>query len=256
MTSGSRPGSVVNGHVFTSEGRWQPLRYLPPNATPPYYPGDVKNGSVFDGAGWSPFVNHQPMPMHGQAPAVFHPVVKKRGLRTGAWVAIIGGGGVLLLAVVALSAVTNKPAGPEAQTEFIAVVRDAQQAATDNGAQVVSAKVNRGVKVCDILPTGLGVKDWTGTVVTISDELGGDDAILKVELAEGIQIDADDGIFDTGIKPGTDIYQQVANLKEGQSVRFSGKFKEDETYCIAENSTMEENGLRTPLFGFKFESVR
>src|SRR6202007_1665730 len=98
--------------------------------------------------------------------------------------------------------------------------------------------------------------DWTGTVDSVSDELGGDEATLKIQLAKGIQVEANTGLFATGLKPGTDLFNDVAALSEGDSVTFSGEFQGDSTYCIKEDSLLAENGLRTPLFAFKFTAVR
>ncbi|MCR1784112.1 hypothetical protein KVF89_16350 [Nocardioides carbamazepini] len=242
-------GTVENGHVLTRAG-WVPLRRLPTTARPPYYPGDVKNGHVFTGEAWAPFTESAPTP-----PAPAGASGKRgRGLRTGGAIAI---GAVTLIAIiVVIGTLANRPVGREAQADFVAAVQAAQSSEADNGAQVNQAKVSLGDKLCEILPTSLKVEEWKGTVVTISDTLGGDDAILKIELAKGIAIEADAGLFDTGIEAGSDVYGQVAGLSEGQSVTFSGAFQKDGTYCISENSIVDSNGLRTPTFAFKFSSVQ
>lgn len=252
MADEHRPGDVVNGHVLSAFGGWQRLRFLPPNAQAPFYAGDVVNGHVFTGEQWLPYAQAGPgAALPGATGSGGRP--RRRGRL--AWIGLGVAGAVGLVALFTVAAMEQQPAGPEVQAQFIAEVQSAQSVRTNNGAAVNQAKVSRGQRLCEILPPQLGVEDWQGTVITVTDELGGDDAILKIELAEGISVDAHAGFFDTGIKPGTDLYDRVSALTEGQTVTFSGAFHEDDTYCIAENSIMDENGLRTPTFAFRFASV-
>lgn len=253
MTASYQPGNVVNGHVLSASGDWQPLRFLPPNAPPPFQVGDVMNGHVYTGEAWVPYAYAGPP----AGPTPFPPVrsaVKPK--RRGLWVGLGVFGVVVVLVLAVIAALVNRPAGPEKEAGFIAGVQDAQSASTNNGAQVIEAKVARGSAICDVLPNSLKVKGWQGTVVSVTDELGGDEAILTIQLAPAIKIDADTGIFATGIKPGTKLYDEVAQLTKGQSVTFSGEFQKDKTYCVKENSLLDENGLRTPTFAFEFTSVQ
>lgn len=250
-------GDVANGQVLTGGGIWVPLRHLPPNSPGPHHPGDVVNGHVFTGADWKP-VNG----LGGSTPGTFAPQPTPQKSRGGCLKAALIGGAALVVLIVVLAVVgtlmdkMDQPAGPDVQAKFVTAVQSSQSAAAENGAQVNQAKVVRGAAMCEILPDGLKVDDWRGTVDTIDDKLGGDEAILKIELAEGIAIEANAGLFDTGIKPGTDLYNQAAKLTKGQEVTFSGKFREDKTYCLEETSVMDENGLRTPTFAFEFSSIQ
>jgi hypothetical protein len=252
MSSGYQPGNVVNGQVLSTSGVWVPLRYLPPQAEAPFYVGDVANGYVFTGEAWVPCLAKGSAPV-GSIGAMATPK-RQGGLGRKGRVVI---GVIAVLAVLAvIGKLMDRPAGPDVEAKFLEEVQAAQEATADNGAQVIEAKVARGHRLCDILPSGLKIEGWQGTVVTVTDELGGDDAILKIELAKGITVDADTGFFDTGIKAGSALYAEVAALAKGQTVTFSGRFQKDKTYCIKETSIMDENGLRTPRFAFEFSSVQ
>jgi hypothetical protein len=251
MAAEFEPGNVVNGHVLSTKGDWHPLRLLPPNAPAPFQAGDVVNGHVFTGDAWVLYAYAGPAPFV----AAGRPVKSKRS-RLFARLGFASLGVLVVALIVWLVIYFNLAAGPEKQAGFVAAVQAGQSAPADNGAQIIQAKVARGSAICDVLPGSLKVKGWQGTVAAVTDELGGDEAILTIQLAKGIKIEADTGLFATGIKPGTNLYGQVAQLSKGQSVTFSGKFQQDKTYCIKESSILDENGLRTPTFAFKFSDVQ
>lgn len=62
MTDDEREiGTVESNRVLTAAG-WVPLRFLPANATPPFYAGDVKGGHAFTGTDWVP-LPERPQPV-------------------------------------------------------------------------------------------------------------------------------------------------------------------------------------------------
>jgi len=123
----------------------------------------------------------------------------------------------------------------------------------------VQARKARANAICDLLP-GLQAKNWTGTVSDVSTELGGDKGILEIQLTDDIKVSTwNNSLSDidghTLIDPASKLYASLADLSEDDEVVFSGKFVHD-TDCLSEQSVVDENGMSTPTFTFKFESVK
>lgn len=267
--SGSRPEGITSTHVLTSAG-WVPLRPIRPDAPPPRLPGDLVNGRAFNGSAWLVVPPHPRPPAlqdlstlpppSSPPPLIPRPIASTENRQSGPsgpQLLIIGAVivSVVIAALIAIRVVNSRSAGPETQADFIAIVKRAQQTATANDTQVVQAKKIRGDGICEVLPSSRRVKDWEGTLTYISTELGGDQASITVRLAKGINLEADDGLFDTGIDPDTELFEKIANLEEGQQVTFAGQFGEGD-YCIDEGNLTSEDGLRNPDFGFKFSDIR
>jgi len=114
----------------------------------------------------------------------------------------------------------------------------------------------------------MSVSNWTGWV----EEKGATDegnGILKIKIANKIFVRTHDTELEdlahefthdetTLIKPGTDLFDNVVNLKQGQEVKFSGKFFEDDGSCIEDYiGFFEEVGdkLKSPDFNFAFSDI-
>lgn len=149
---------------------------------------------------------------------------------------------------------------PADQAVWLGAVADGQEAAEDaNELQVVQARKERGDAMCDALGGDLTVTNWVGEVETIKTTTGGDGGVLDLVVAEDVKVGTwNNGLSDLGtgsiIDPDSDLWTQIIDLEEGDKVYFSGRFDGDDE-CITESSVMDENGMLTPSFIFKFTSV-
>jgi len=105
--------------------------------------------------------------------------------------------------------------------------------------------------------------DWIGKIITISTDQGGDVAYIKLVSKAGefkmvyqTWNNRLSDVFDnTMLKRDSKVYNQVANLQEGDFVKFSGKFLSDEEKGVKEMSISERGCLRYPEFIIKFSNI-
>jgi len=150
---------------------------------------------------------------------------------------------------------------PRAERRFLAIVADAQEAAADaNEIGVVQARHRRGQQLCRLLGSGLQARSWTAVVDSVETTLGGDAGVLELSIADGVKVatwnnslsDFDD---QTLIKEGSPVWRLLAELEEGDVVRFTASFVRDEENCVRESSLIDVNGLLTPTFIARFSAV-
>jgi hypothetical protein len=152
---------------------------------------------------------------------------------------------------------------PSVEDKFMAVVADAQEAGANasNEIGVVQARTARGTAICKLLGPSLEVKNWgVGTISTVETELGGDKGVIAVDLGNDVKIATWNNSFsDTGsntmIDPNSKLYSVLGQLSEGDDVTFSGHFVSDRPNCLEEQSIMDENGVLTPTFSFRFDAI-
>lgn len=186
-------------------------------------------------------------------------------MQTSRFVAVVG----TLAALVGVAALTalylagsaiggfggdEDPEPPQVQRDVLAVVREGQQAASGaNDVQLVQARLDRDRALCSVLrPVDLEVAGWWGTVRDIETGLVGDAARLVVELEDDVELV---GADDASIEPGTDLYEAVAGLDDGDEVRVDGRLVADPEGCLAEESLRIGNSLRTPDFQLELEAI-
>jgi hypothetical protein len=150
---------------------------------------------------------------------------------------------------------------PAAQQAWLKAVGKAQSVASGgNEMQVVDARKERAEGMCAALGKSLAATDWVGTVDSVETVLGGDSGVLSLRVAEDVSVGTwNNGFSDVGddtlIAPDSELWDQVANLEEGDQVQFSGTFLQDDDDCIKESSVMDVNGVETPAFIFRFSSA-
>ena len=156
----------------------------------------------------------------------------------------------------------RRPTGapPTDQRAWLAAVADGQEA-TDgaNELQVVQARKERGEAMCAAIGKRLAVQNWVGEVDSVETTLGGDGGVLGLVVAEDVKVATwNNGLSDIGsgtiIDPDSKVWSQIVDLNEGDRVYFSGRFSSDED-CIEESSVVDENGMKTPTFIFKYSGV-
>lgn len=152
---------------------------------------------------------------------------------------------------------------PEAtvEDEFLALVAAGHDATEDAGNEiaVVQARKARSAGICKLLP-GLAVSGWTGEVEDISTTMGGDGGVLSIALDDDTAVQTwNNGFSDIGsgtlINENSPLYAKLATLSDGDQVAFSGRFVRDADNCVQEQSLMDENGMLTPDFSFKFTQI-
>ncbi|MBS2940318.1 hypothetical protein KDN32_21490 [Nocardioides sp. J2M5] len=152
---------------------------------------------------------------------------------------------------------------PADQAEFVDAVNTAKDAADGaNEMKVVQLRETRNDAICGMLPKSLAVEDWYGVVSDLDTTMGGDSGTLEVELDDRIALgtwnngfsDALDGASSL-ISRDSPVYEQVADLSEGDLVQFSGKFMRDKKDCVGEKSMTDVGGVRSPTFVFAFTDV-
>lgn len=106
---------------------------------------------------------------------------------------------------------------------------------------------------------GRNFTDWIGEINGISTDQGGDEitSFIIESKSQGCTI----YYKEFGIKKGTQLYDQIAELKEGDRVFFSFKFNEEpfstnEKECYDELSITELGSLEEPEFDVSFSNIR
>jgi predicted RNA-binding Zn-ribbon protein involved in translation (DUF1610 family) len=107
----------------------------------------------------------------------------------------------------------------------------------------------------------LAFTDWEGKIQNIQTNQGGDRAELTIvsNLASfkiTYQTESLYSIFEsTLLTKGSKVYNQIASLRVGQSVKFSGKFLTDDARGIKEQSLTERGSVESPEFIIVFYDV-
>ena len=149
---------------------------------------------------------------------------------------------------------------PNKQVTFIEIVeRAAHKAESGNEFAVVKARKKRGSEICALMPA-LKATNWVAEVEDASTELGGDSGVLALRLTDGIAVQTwnnslSDIDANTLIKPNSSLYNKLGSLSDGDEVTFSGRFIRGPD-CLEEQSLADENGVLTPDFSFKFNSIK
>ncbi|SEQ64719.1 hypothetical protein SAMN05216522_10522 [Rosenbergiella nectarea] len=180
---------------------------------------------------------------------------------------------LVILAVVAIGyyVVNNKPKGPDAfdaayqnaptvEKDFVSIVKDAQDKAksAENDMQLGGIKAQRDALVCSVVQDK-HVNEWIGKVDTMSSNSDGK-GVVSISLSEDINVKTwNNDISDYGdhtlITPGSELFETASQLKEGDIVRFSGKFISDSQNCIRESSLGIRGKVTEPEYIFQFNSI-
>jgi hypothetical protein len=156
---------------------------------------------------------------------------------------------------------TAPPLPDEAQfVEINKASRDAYKTAGNDMAKGAT-RPDRGRKLCQMFGSGFRVKDWTGTIKTLSSN-GDGKGVLSISLGNEIFVKTWNNSFsdigsDTLLEPGSEVYSKAVALQKGQSVRFSGSFirKVDSVDCISEGSMTMNGSMTEPEYVFRFTDL-
>jgi len=111
---------------------------------------------------------------------------------------------------------------------------------------------------------GWKINNWYGTIEDLSTDQGGDFLTLSISSRKfGTRIDYEtwnnrfsDMDDNTMPKKGSKIYNQAAELLEGDYVYFSAELLSDSEKGIKESSMTESGSLRAPEFKVRFTDIR
>lgn len=175
---------------------------------------------------------------------------------------------IFVLIAVAAAVGDSLPAvgesGPDEEKAFIAAVQDGQQAAeeTDNEIQLVQAQQSRDEAICAVLPASKQITDWVGEVEDVETTTGGDSGVLTIRIADDIDLGTHNNGFsdtlggdDTLIDKNSPLYDDLAELGEGDKVTFTGEFIPDDEACVREMSLTDQGSVATPTFLMRFTAV-
>lgn len=174
------------------------------------------------------------------------------------WWAIAGVAVAMVLVIAALAAARPGPKLPAQQRAFLKAVTDAQERVREgNAVTLVSARTERAHEFCRLLGRSRSVTNWRGTIHDI-DTAGDDDGVITVSIGEHTDLRTGGGFLGdprTRLRPGTEVFESVARLHNGDDVVFSGTFVRAPGTCIKETSLLARNGILSPDFEFVFRSV-
>ncbi len=148
------------------------------------------------------------------------------------------------------------------QTAFIRTVDSFYERyeEAENELQSSAQRAKRRTALAKLLPDRT-VQDWTGTLESFDTDARGNAYItIEPEGAESITIATwnnalADAETHSMISSGSELYDKLAEMREGDPVIFSGTFAADEQDHIAEGSLTEDKAMTTPDFVMVFSDV-
>lgn len=157
---------------------------------------------------------------------------------------------------------SSQEALPSDESEFISTVGSFQTRYGEavNEFQKSAVRRSRAQAFASMLPSRL-VENWVGRISSMETNSDGN-GVLSVDLPGGSRIkvgtwnnalsDIED---DTLIPHGSPLYNQIANLADGDVVFFSGRFAPSGLDYVKESSVTEAGSMAEPEFIFTFVSV-
>jgi hypothetical protein len=102
--------------------------------------------------------------------------------------------------------------------------------------------------------------DWVGRVETLSSN-GDGKGVVKLSMTPNIHVGTwnnslSDIAAHTMIEPSSSMFRDIAALKVGDLVKFSGQFSSSKTDCVGEQSVTLNGSMTDPEFTLRFTSMR
>jgi len=164
------------------------------------------------------------------------------------------------------SNITLKILIPEKQNALISISEQfaSRYAVASNELQKSALRSKRKDALCNVFGEGLEFTDWIGSIKTMSTTGDGNAHIaisLKGAKATRIVIcnnnnEMSDALGNSTLIPkGTELYESVSSLNEGQQVRVSGFFQKADQDFIMEQSLTERGSMTEPEYNVKFLKI-
>lgn len=153
---------------------------------------------------------------------------------------------------------------PDLQTQLVAAANNGTAAFRAAGRDEFAQGATRPARRQAICATPLArqqvVRDWVGQVKTRSTNNEGK-GVLAISIGPDVSVKTwNNSLSDIGdrtlIEPGSPVFNIMGTLRDGDWVRFSGRFFSDPTDCIREPSLTIRGTMTSPEFIFRFEDVR
>jgi len=166
-------------------------------------------------------------------------------------------------AIQSATAAVALPPLPADEAAFIAAINDARAVygGAANDMAKGAARVGRKGAVCAALKSGKGVvKDWVGQIAKLSSNTDGK-GVLVISIAEHASISTlnnefSDAEYKTLIDPASEVYQRAVQMKEGDTVVFSGNLFRSEADCAYESSVTLDGSMTEPAYILRFSKLR
>lgn len=163
-------------------------------------------------------------------------------------------------AAAAAPPVSEFGAHPSDQTAFLAAFEAGKTAHSNAGNDLQKAKAitDRDTAMCAAIG-GAPVGEWTGKITSIGANNDGY-AHIDVRLSKDVEVKTwnnalSDYSDNTLIKPGA-LYDSILQLKEGQTVVFSGEFVPKDASCLQGTNLTDAFYAVDPDLLFRFSAVR
>ena len=168
---------------------------------------------------------------------------------------------MVALGLIALGGV-DVQAEPQEQEEFVETVESFYKPydAAPNELKKSSLRVKRRSALSKILPNR-EISEWVGTLKVMKTNSEGKAYItIKLEGSRSIEVKTWNNMLsdisdNTLIPNGSRLYTQIAELEEGATVMFSGRFLSSKEDFLREASLTERGSMTAPEFIMKFSDV-
>ena len=150
------------------------------------------------------------------------------------------------------------------QQDFVTLVEASMDAYGDaeNSIQEGRAREERAEKLCAYFADSFEVHDWQGEVDAIHSANTGH-AGIELLIAKNLTLKTASSAMtlssakqDTLISEDSPLFETVAGMSEGDTVRFSGAFIEgSEKDCLKEESVTQRGGMTMPEFLFQVTAL-
>ncbi len=117
---------------------------------------------------------------------------------------------------------------------------------------------SRQQAICRVLQDK-SASGWVGTISQLSSN-GDGKGVLSIEVAPDVHVSTwNNALSDIGsqtlIDPGSSLFKDLASMKRGDVVRFSGRFGSSDVDCVREHSVTLAGSMTDPSFIMRFSSV-
>jgi hypothetical protein len=138
---------------------------------------------------------------------------------------------------------------PAEETALIAASQRAQKIrSSGNELRYAGARSNRAKEICAAMRPG-SVQNWIGTVRSLSTNNAGH-GYVGIDIGPEIELRVINAFA-----PSSAQFQASLPLREGDLVKFSGRFFPSDEDCLEERSMTLSGSLRNPEFRFELSEV-
>ncbi len=172
------------------------------------------------------------------------------------------GGGIVQPSASNQQSATAEQARPAEEASFVSTVDSFVTRYGDAGNEFQKSAVRRQrAAALSSALAGRSIENWVGRIIGMQTNSDGN-GILALELEGNPPIKVktwNNGLSDiednTLIPHGSALYNQIANLTQGERVFFSGRFLSGDLDYLKEASLTEEGAMTAPEFLFVFSNV-